>query len=57
MKKADDQFVLLEEMFEQMQNLFLNVANFYCFEIKKKPMEEFFSEMNTFRTDYLVILT
>lgn len=40
---------------EHMQNLYQKVSQFFCFEMKKKSMEDFFGEINTFRTDYLVI--
>ena len=44
----------MEEMFEQMQDLYQKIAKFYSFDPKKKSMEEFFGAMNTFRDDYLV---
>ena len=39
-----------------MQSLFKKVADYFCFDPKKKTMEEFFGEMDIFRTDYVVML-
>ena len=54
LKKAKEEFTLLEEMFEQMQDFFKKLSKFYCFDPKKMPMEELFGTFNTFRNDYLV---
>nr|CAB3237999.1 protein diaphanous homolog 2-like [Phallusia mammillata] len=52
-EKAQDQFGLIEEMYENMVNCYDKISDFFCFDKKKKPMEDFFGQMNTFRQDYL----
>ena len=54
MGKANDAFTLLEDMHKNMSKLFLDIAELLSFDPKKKGMEDFFQELNTFREDYLV---
>jgi len=49
-----EEFTLVQEMHENMENVFNSLSDYLCFDKKKKDTETFFGEMNTFRTDYLV---
>uniref|UniRef100_H2Z892 FH2 domain-containing protein n=1 Tax=Ciona savignyi TaxID=51511 RepID=H2Z892_CIOSA len=53
-EQAMEQYSLLEDMYENMKSLYESIAEFFSFNIAKKSMEDFFSEVNTFKEDYLV---
>ena len=52
--KSTEKFSLISDMHENMQKAYKDVAQLYNINTKKKNMEEFFSDLNEFRSDYLV---
>uniref|UniRef100_H2Z891 Diaphanous related formin 1 n=1 Tax=Ciona savignyi TaxID=51511 RepID=H2Z891_CIOSA len=56
-EQAMEQYSLLEDMYENMKSLYESIAEFFSFNIAKKSMEDFFSEVNTFKEDYLKAVT
>jgi len=51
--KSTEKFSLISDMHENMQKAYKDVAQLYNINTKKKNMEEFFSDLNEFRSDYL----
>ncbi|XP_030836486.1 protein diaphanous homolog 2 isoform X3 [Strongylocentrotus purpuratus] len=52
LKKAKDQYKVLEGMYSQMKELYTKIAEFYAFDMSKKSMEEFFGDIKTFLAEY-----
>eukprot|EP00057_Strongylocentrotus_purpuratus_P035713 XP_800685.4 PREDICTED: protein diaphanous homolog 2 [Strongylocentrotus purpuratus] len=52
LKKAKEQYKVLEGMYSQMKELYTKIAEFYAFDMSKKSMEEFFGDIKTFLAEY-----
>ncbi|XP_041460766.1 protein diaphanous homolog 2-like isoform X3 [Lytechinus variegatus] len=52
LKKAKEQYKVLEGMYDQMKELYTKIAEFYAFDMSKKSMEEFFGDIKTFLSEY-----
>ena len=50
--QAKDQCELLVEMFNNMTNMFKELADFYCFDLKKTQLEDFFGDLSSFLQQY-----
>ena len=51
---ASDQFEVLTTMYNQLETMFQDIAKFYAFEPSKYSMEEFFTDIKTFKDGFLV---
>merc|ERR1719423_99742 len=52
-EKADSEYNLCKVLKDELDEEYSNLADYLCFDKKKKPMEEFFSIIDKFRIDYL----
>ncbi|XP_028397686.1 protein diaphanous homolog 1-like [Dendronephthya gigantea] len=50
--QAKDQCELLVEMFNNMTNMFKELGDFYCFDLKKTQLEDFFGDLSSFLQQY-----
>ncbi|XP_052277095.1 protein diaphanous homolog 2-like isoform X2 [Dreissena polymorpha] len=50
---ASDQFEVLTTMYNQLETMFQDIAKFYAFEPSKYSMEEFFTDIKTFKDGFL----
>lgn len=49
---AQDQCDLIMEMFNNMTNLFKELSEYYCFDLKKTQLEDFFGDLSSFLQQY-----
>ncbi|XP_076255842.1 diaphanous related formin 1 isoform X2 [Rhynchophorus ferrugineus] len=52
-EKAREQCDILQSMFKKMENLFNDIAEYYAFDRQKYPLEEFFSDLKTFKDSFI----
>ncbi|CAI5444819.1 unnamed protein product [Caenorhabditis angaria] len=52
LEKANKEFLTVEMMSEKMRNDWQALAKYFAFDIKKYPMEEFFTDIRTFSEQY-----
>ena len=50
--QAKEQCELLVEMFNNMTNMFKELADYYCFDLKKTQLEDFFGDLSSFLQQY-----
>ena len=50
--QAKEQCELLVEMFNNMTNMYKELADYYCFDLKKTQLEDFFGDLSTFVQQY-----
>ncbi|CAB3986142.1 diaphanous homolog 2 isoform X1 [Paramuricea clavata] len=50
--QAKEQCELLVEMFNNMTNMFKELAEYYCFDLKKTQLEDFFGDLSSFLQQY-----
>lgn len=50
--QAKEQSELLVEMFNNMTNMFKELADYYCFDLKKTQLEDFFGDLSSFLQQY-----
>lgn len=53
--EAKEQCELLVEMFNNMTNMFKELGDYYCFDLKKTQLEDFFGDLSSFLQQYEVI--
>lgn len=52
-KEAKDRFELMQAMFSKMEKLYKNLATYYAFDPKTYTMDEFFSDIKTFKDQFI----
>ncbi|KAF5284211.1 hypothetical protein FQR65_LT00211 [Abscondita terminalis] len=52
-KEARDQFLVMQNMFKKMENLYSDLADFYVFDKQKYMLEEFFTDLKTFKDSFI----
>lgn len=50
--QAKEQCELLTEMYNNMTNMFKELADYYCFDLKKTQLEDFFGDLSSFLQQY-----
>ncbi|XP_038063096.1 protein diaphanous homolog 2-like isoform X2 [Patiria miniata] len=50
--QAREQYEMLESMFTKMTDLYSYLGEFYCFDVSKRPFEEFFGDLKIFTDEY-----
>lgn len=50
--KASEQFELLESMYKKMDQLYKSIGEYFCIDTKKVSIDEFFSYITTFITEF-----
>lgn len=53
-KEASEQCALLKNMLCNMETLYADLAEFYAFDKQKYPLEEFFTDLKTFKDAFMV---
>lgn len=51
---ARERYKKVSRMFENMEKLFRSITEYYVLDAKKVSVEEFFTDVNNFRTMFLV---
>ena len=51
---AKEQCETLESMFTKMTDIYQYLGEFYCFDINKRPFEDFFGDLKIFLDEYKV---
>lgn len=50
--QAKEQCELLVEMFNNMTNMFKEIGDYFCFDLKKTQLEDFFGDLSSFLQQY-----
>jgi len=53
-KEAREQCELLQSMFKQMDSLYTDLSEFFSFDKQKYTLEEFFTDVKTFKDSFYV---
>lgn len=53
-KKARESYEVLQNMFKNMDTLYSEISEFFSFDKQKYTIEEFFSDIKTFKDDFTV---
>jgi hypothetical protein len=51
--EAKEKFQLLEQMFSKMERLFKEISRYYAFDPKKYTMDEFFTDIKSFKDQFI----
>ncbi|KAF5285112.1 hypothetical protein FQA39_LY16801 [Lamprigera yunnana] len=52
-KEAHDQCMVMQNMFNKMENLYSELADYYVFDKQKYVLEEFFTDLKTFKDSFI----
>jgi diaphanous 2 len=55
-KDARLQYEIMDNMFKNMESLYTDLSEFYAFDKQKYSLEEFFTDVKTFKDAFLVSL-
>lgn len=53
LKEANERFQLMQTMFSKMEKLYKNLATYYAFDPKTYTMDEFFTDIKTFKDQFI----
>jgi len=53
-KEARSQHQIMDSMFKNMESLYTDLSEFYAFDKQKYSLEEFFTDIKTFKDAFLV---
>lgn len=53
-KEARDQCLVMQNMFKKMDTLYSDLAEYYVFDKQKYVLEEFFTDLKTFKDSFIV---
>lgn len=53
-KDARLQYEIMDSMFKNMESLYTDLSEFYAFDKQKYSLEEFFTDVKTFKDAFLV---
>lgn len=53
LNNAKEKFNVLESMFNKIDRLYKDLGTYFCFDPKKFTLDEFFTEISTFKNDFL----
>jgi diaphanous 2 len=51
---AKEQFEVLNTMYKQLDSQYKTLAKYYCFDLNKYSVEEFFGDIKVFKDGFLV---
>lgn len=52
--EAREQCDILQSMFKKMETLYTDISEYYAFDKQKYALEEFFSDLKTFKDSFIV---
>lgn len=53
-EEAREQCDVMQNMFKKMDNLYTDLSEYYAFDKQKYTLEEFFSDLKTFKDNFIV---